>query len=333
VLVKRYEQLGYDVAFQTPVAGHNVWDDTYKDRWIFGHFKPLKRPAHPRRVTFTTGRLRHAGAFWIRVDDAIDYGAFAEVDAEWRADGAISIKTGNVRALAVLADGSLAAGGDPRFEIDGAAFAAKSAPDGAWRFFRSAGRWVEGAEPCAGTCKRPGLSGPIDDVWFEPLTFVYGTADPDETALSRDLAVALSVPRAGTTIRYPVEADVEVSADDIASRSLVLVGTPAGNSLLARIADALPIRATRGAIEAGGKRFEGDRVAAAFVAPNPLNPSRYVLVYTGASKEAIFYADHLPELLPDYVIFDASDWQTKGGVVLGDREVLAAGFFDREWRI
>jgi hypothetical protein len=69
------------------------------------------------------------------------------------------------------------------------------------------------------------------------------------------------------------------------------------------------------------------------VYPNPLNPERYVLVYTGASREALFYADHLPELLPDWVVYDASTWQAKGGVALGDRDVLAAGFFDREWRI
>jgi predicted esterase len=333
VLVNRYEQLGYDVAFETPDAGHNVWDETYKDRWIFGHFKPLQRAAHPRRVTFTTGRLRHGGAHWIRVDEIDDYAAFAKVDGRWQADGALSVATENVRGLTVLKDELLGAQRDPRIEIDGAAFEAKPAAGGEWRFHRSAGRWIGGEEPCPGTCKRAGVSGPIDDAWYEPLLFVYGTADDDETALARRLAQALSVPRPGVTVRHPVEADVEISEDDIANRSLVVIGTPSGNSLLARIAGSLPIRASRGAIEAGGRRFEGDRVAAAFICPNPLNPARYVLVYTGASKEALFYADHLPELLPDYVIFDASSWQTKGGVVLGDRSVLAAGFFDREWRI
>lgn len=335
VLVRRYEQLGYEIAFEKPDAGHNVWDETYEDRWIFGHFKPLKRASHPRRVTFKTGRLRHSGAHWLRVDDAEDYSAFAKADATWQADGAIAIATENARALTVLQDEILAAGRDPRIEIDGVTFEPEPPTDGAWRFHKSAGRWSAGAEPCAAiACKRAGSSGPVDDVWHEPLLFVYGTADDDETAISRRLAQALSVPRPGVTVRYPVEADVEVSAADIASRSLVIVGTPAGNSLLARIADRLPIRALRGAVEAGGRRFEGDRVAAAFVFPNPLNPARYVLVYTGASKDALFYADHLPELLPDWVIFDASTWQTKGGVVLGaDRDVLAAGFFDREWRL
>jgi hypothetical protein len=243
------------------------------------------------------------------------------------------VTTENARALTILRHAALAAGADPAIEIDGAAVAAAPAADGAWRFHASGGRWVAGAEPCSGTCKRAGVSGPIDDIWFEPLLFVYGTADPAETALARRVAEALAVPRPGVTVRYPIEADVEVTDADVAGRSLVVIGTPRGNTLLARIADRLPIRALPGAIEAGGRRFEGERVAAAFIHPNPLNPARYVLVHTGASRAALFYADHLPELLPDWVIYDASSWPEKGGVVLGERAVLAAGFFDREWRI
>jgi poly(3-hydroxybutyrate) depolymerase len=333
VLVDRYRQLGYEVTFETPVSHHNVWDETYKDRWAFQFFRPFKRAAHPRRVTFTTGRLRWAGSYWVRVDDLEDYAAFAKIDATWREDGTISAKTANARAVSFLADEKLAAKGDVRFELDGEKLDASGPVDGAWRFHREGGRWVAGAEACAGRCKKAGSSGPIDDIWFEPLLFVYGTADPDEAALSRRLAEALADRGAGETVRFRVAADAEVTDADIAACSLVLVGTPRGNSLLARMQGAFPIRAVDGAIEAGGKRYEGTTVAAAFIAPNPLNPARYVLVHTGASREALFYSDHLPSLLPDWIVYDAAAWQDKGGSVLDEREALAAGFFDREWKI
>ena len=92
-------------------------------------------------------------------------------------------------------------------------------------------------------------------------------------------------------------------------------------------------RAEPGAVVVGEVRHAGATVAAAFVHPNPLAPDRYLLVLTGAGPEALFYVDHLPELLPDYVVFDAASWGEKGGLVLDGRTVLAAGFFDRGWRL
>jgi hypothetical protein len=97
------------------------------------------------------------------------------------------------------------------------------------------------------------------------------------------------------------------------------------------IQDKLPIRVQGGAVSLGSERFEGPAVAASFIFPNPLNTDRYVVVHTGVSKEALFYAAHLPELLPDYVVYDASPWGRKGGLVLENREVLTAGNFDKHW--
>jgi len=335
ILVERYKLLGYDVTYETPDAGHNVWDETYANRRIFTHFARYWKRPHPRRVTLRTARLRYNRSYWLRIDEATDFGAWAEIDGVWGKDGRVEITTENVAAFTVARDEELAGEGapTPTFVVDGEAVPAGGSASGGFGFHRAGDRWAAGApEPCRGPCKRPGLTGPIDDVFYEPLLFVYGTADGDETALARRLIEGMRRPRGGVTVDWPMEADVEVSDEDIAAHSLVIVGTPGGNSLLARIADRLPLRVDGGAIVAGGKRFAGERVAASFVYPNPLNPERYVLVHTAVTAAGLFYAGHLPTLLPDWVVYDGSSWGRAGGLVFNERKILAGGLFDRSWQ-
>ncbi|MFO8074338.1 MAG: alpha/beta hydrolase-fold protein [Polyangia bacterium] len=333
VLVEAYRERGFDVTYETPDSDHDVWSERYADLWAFRHLRAFRRPAHPRHVTLRTARLRYRRNRWLRLNDVADSAAWARIDAVWKPDGSLEIETDNATALTVERDAELAGDGDPVFSIDGQPVMARQDPPGEYRFSLRDDRWFCGTPPaCEGLCKRPGLSGPIGDALYEPLLFVYGTADPDETALALRLVEKLRVPQRGTDVRWPIKADVEIDAEDIENHSLVLVGTPRGNSLLDRIDERLPIRAGDGWIEAGGRCFEGETTSAAFIHPNPLNPDRYVVVHTAASVAGLFYAAHLPELLPDWVIYDASDWGRAGGLVLDERELLAAGFFDDDWR-
>ena len=96
--------------------------------------------------------------------------------------------------------------------------------------------------------------------------------------------------------------------------------------MLARIQKKLPVDLGKGIVRLDKREFRGENIAVAMIYPNPLNPNRYVVIHSGTAAQAIFYAAHLPELVPDYVIYDASTWPRKGGLVLDDRSVLAAGF-------
>lgn len=333
-LVEAFRLRKFDVTFETPDAGHNVWDRTYADKAIFDHFKKYRRRVGPRRVTVNTSRLRYNANRWLRIDDTPDHGGWARVDGDWGEDGEVVLTTSNVAAFTVVKEAGPKGGGEPKFVIDGTALAAGVDDEGEWRFVGGDGGWRTGApDPCEHLCKRPGLAGPIDDVYYEPLLFVYGTANPDETALARRLIGRIKYPRRGVSIEWPVKADVEVSREDIETRSLVVVGTFDGNSLLARMARKLPIRVEDGAVIAGAKRYEGQDVAASFVYPNPLNPDRYVLVHTGVTPRAFFRAGHLPQLLPDWLVYDGSNWERSGGLVMKERAILDGGMFDNEWRL
>ncbi|MCP4679567.1 MAG: prolyl oligopeptidase family serine peptidase [Deltaproteobacteria bacterium] len=331
VLVDRYKKLRYKVKYETPDLGHNVWDETYKDRRIFGHFARFKRAAHPRKVTFRTAGLRYQSSHWIVIDGAEDYARWTSIDAIWSKDNSIRIETDNISALTVLDDKELHKGEPVTISIDGEKLGEIS-ESGPWRFFKKDGHWKAGfLSKCEGPCKRPGFAGPIGDALYEPLLFVYGATNPGEAALAKRLIDGMKNPRRGVTMSWPVKADTEVSEEDLEKHSIVIVGTSAGNKLLARIRDKLPIRIEDGAVSLGKKQFAGQGVAASFIYPNPLNPERYVVVHTGVSLQALFHVGHLPGLLPDYIVYDASDWGRKGGLVLDDRKILTAGFFDSNW--
>jgi hypothetical protein len=139
----------------------------------------------------------------------------------------------------------------------------------------------------------------------------------------------------GWIVDYPIVDDTEVTEAMIRERALVLVGPPSSNSVLARIADRLPIRFEANAIVAGDEVHEGDQVGTAFVAPNPDNPERLVLVSAGPRPLGTWWSIALPDILPDYVVYDervapARDRWACGGTGC---EYRAHGFFDMQWRL
>ena len=113
----------------------------------------------------------------------------------------------------------------------------------------------------------------------------------------------------------------------------MLYGNPKSNTVLARIADRLPIRFEPGAIVAGSRRHAGEDIGAVFIAPDPDRPGRYVLVKAGTTWQGTLLSRHLPLFLPDYVVFDERVARQTGGRLMDRRPALDGGFFDEEWRV
>ncbi|MBI2896678.1 MAG: prolyl oligopeptidase family serine peptidase [Deltaproteobacteria bacterium] len=332
VLVKRYEALRYRVRYDLLEAGHNVWGATYERGGIFDWFRPLVRDGLARHVLLKSSRLRHRTNRWVTIDDARDYGAWVELEATAREGNRIEVRTANVDAFTLTPRPPLVdLSGPVLVSIDGAP-AAPVAPGRPLSFVRSGAAFVPGRGPGPGR-KRPGLAGPIHDMQYEPVTFVYGTRDPAQTAINRHIAEKLREVRDNATAIYPVVADTDLDPRDVATRSLALIGNPSSNSVLARIQDRLPIRWDGGAIVVGSRRHEGPAIGTMFVYPNPENPERYVLVVGGTDAMGTAYSDHLPELVPDWVVFDRGVLPAQGEVLIADGSLRDAGFFDDEWRL
>jgi len=86
-----------------------------------------------------------------------------------------------------------------------------------------------------------------------------------------------------------MKADADVTAADLARCHLVLIGTAAQNSVVARIAAALPVKLAADGVDCDdGTRFPGSHLALGLVYYNPLAPDR--LIFWVASDDPVIYA-------------------------------------------
>jgi hypothetical protein len=101
--------------------------------------------------------------------------------------------------------------------------------------------------------------------------------------------------------------------------------------LLAKLAPSLPIRWETNRIVVGNRTFAADTHAPILIFPNPLNPSRYVVLNSGFTFRDYDYLNNARQTpkLPDWAIIDlrqAPDSRTPGGIA-------AAGFFGERWEL
>jgi hypothetical protein len=331
-------------------AYHDVWSTTFKDRYIFKLMDAMpSRNPRPPRVHVRVSDYRHARIDWLEIERFRRFLAFGEADGIWSTDGTrLTMKTSNVSRLAVHREAvpeAAAAAAAVTVDVDGAVAYTGAWPKGVPLRLRrdpgaDAGGWAlapSGPDPAdKGLAKRPGVSGPLFDAYYEPGVHVYGTLEPGAVAVLKDMAAggASLGWREGISVRYPVRSDKTLKPEDYAHATLFLYGTPAENGVLAKIAAKLPIRADKGAVTIGARRYAGPDVGAVFVYPNPLNPEHYVVVVTGATLAGVKAAPRLPRYLPDYIVFTAAGLRWARGEVMGAaRTFLEAGFFDDRWGV
>jgi hypothetical protein len=335
VLIDRYEKLGYSVIHEHPDEGHHVWPLFYDDRkglrWLTSH----KRPESPHKVVWKTDAQRYDGAAWLRVTKLEHTLSFGEVTATAKTENGgttVDVETSGLLGLRLDRDGASVAG-PVNVKIGGAtlAFAAEEPV----QLRRSAGSaaWEKGAFDLAGH-KRKGAEGPIRDVLHDPLVFVVGTQDPELTEAHRLVAKAMASVRRGVIIDYPIVDDTALDPTVAASSSLVLIGGPRANSWTAKADAKLPIHVAPGSVVVGKKSMENAALSAVFVFASPFaGPAqpRSIVVAAGASLEATLRLPALPELVPDWVIFDRDVLPAAGAQLLTPGKYVAAGMFDEAW--
>ncbi len=343
VLIDRYEKLQFSVKHEHPESGHNVWQQTYEDlkglTWLMN--RRLER--HPSHVRLKTSRTRWGKSAWVAIDELASESAWAEVDL--RANPKTHRVTGSTRGVSQLtltrdetlfgnAAVDLTIDGQPlTFEEGEALVVGREATNGS-RETRS--EWHKGPLAHAGIFKHGNVTGPLRDAFSEPLLFVYGDSEPAEARANEQVALAFAKIRQGVQVAYPILSDSAFLAknEPLANeRALFLVGRT--NRVLAKLAEVRPfsIRVEEGAVTVGNERFTGKELGAAFIYPNPARPDRYVVVVAGADAAGTLRAMSLPDLLPDFAVWDEAVAPSRGQIVLGAGSLRAAGFFTKTWEL
>jgi dienelactone hydrolase len=254
----------------------------------------LENPYPRTEVRFVTYTLRYNRCDWVTIEGLERHYERAEVHAKRDAKGAV-VTTTNVSRLKL--DKAT------QVRIDGQKLTGTS-------FEKRGGKWVT-ASADVGIRKRHGLQGPIDDAFLDAFTTVN---PPAEASALWDKYFRGNLPQA---------AEDEVEAESMRA-SLVVFGEPSTSSLVAKLGSRLPIRYTRDSIHLGSRKYSTRDHLLVLIAPNPLNPSRYLVLnslHTFGESDLKGTNALLYPHLPDWAIKRKSD-----GVI------VEAGLFDERWK-
>jgi hypothetical protein len=250
----------------------------------------------------------------------------ADVD-EKRTDGGktYDIKTNNVARL-VLREMNNA----KSVKVDGADMKVKAGPEvtlvktaGVWKADKN-GAW-------SGLHKTHALQGPIDDAFIDPFLLVRPTGIPWNAAVNEQALRQLArFDRLWAKFfrGHPyVKDDKDVTDADFAKYQVVLFGDPGSNKWIAKVAAKLPVKWTKDSVTLAGKDYPANENFPALIYPNPLHPSKYIVINSGLTiPDNEYNGDYGMPRWGDYAIVKAKD-----GAEVPD--LVTAGLFDESWQI
>jgi hypothetical protein len=307
-----------------PMTGHKIHSDSLKEI----EAKLADWAVHgidhsPKKLQLVTFTLKYNRMHWLTIEGMKEQWEEARVVVQ-PVDDHLSITTRNVSALTVQPPKEL-----PRkIRIDGGALLELPA-DGA--FVYDGNQWRAG-QP-SGLRKKHGLQGPIDDALMDSFIFVKPSGSCRSTAV--DKWVQAEFEHAVTHWRRQMRGDAvvkldrEIIPDDIASSNLVLWGDSQANSVVAKIAEKLPIRWTPATVVVGDRSFDAAFHAPVAIYPNPLNPEKYVVLNSSFTYREYDYLNNARQVpkLPDWAIIDV---RTPPNSRFPGK-IVDADFFSEQW--
>jgi poly(3-hydroxybutyrate) depolymerase len=356
--VEALSNLGCEVRFDSlPGVGHDAlaaWTKDAGPNRLLDWFRKYARRPWPDAVKARASQARYGRQAWVGILGIAKPLTAAAVDALVVDERHITVETENVSAFSLdLRHPKLAKTGRLLLLVDGRNLTADAqSPEAVFelgqdgRFKAIAARSaaapaLAGGAPAAAATKAPPNGGAgYAGLFGGPVAFVYGTAKASRAALNEKAALALTgrddegILTAGPSLgEFLILPDKAVDAEIMASYSLVLVGGPDENSVLARMAGRLPLSVGRGKAEVGGQSFKDAGII--MICPNPDAPGKLLCVYALPFKESqvVGYAGGLSVALrafgteygtcgfgmPDVMVLDSS------------LKLKWSGCFDRSW--
>jgi len=232
------------------------------------------REKNPRRVLYTIESLAKPKAYWVKIDGREDENLLGTIDAF--VDGqTVHVKTSNVDAYSLDLVQAPLDSNEPveivenersRGFVTGQVFTKRSE------------KYADAAHT-----KNEHLHGPVWDAFTDPYVVVYGSGGGDALFVKACKETAESLARGA-----PCLADVDMPKRMTSDHNLILVGSVELNFWLAQISEKLSAQIKYGRVIAtNGMVFDGDHLGYIVIHPNPINPAKYVVVYSTTSEKAM----------------------------------------------
>jgi poly(3-hydroxybutyrate) depolymerase len=292
--VERLRALKAEVRFDVlPGVGHDAmgaWLAKGGPSRLLDWFRPFKRARWPAETKVRTGRANRGAGAWASVLGISSPQALAALDARIVDSRHIAVDTQNVTAFELdLRHPSLAKGGRVLILADGFNLTADSGSASARFELGPSGRFLGVAK--AADAAPANLGCGFAALFDGPLRVVYGTTKKSKAAENEAIAKAVaaweaSSPGIGTIGDFEVVPDSAVDQAMMASSSLLLVGWPDENSVFAKIAAKLPVKAKGAKFESNRDGIARDSTADG--APAGAGASGYGLVLCCPNPEAPF---------------------------------------------
>ena len=231
------------------------------------------RENNPQRVLYTTESLGNSKAYWVQIDGREDENFPGTIDASVNGQ-TIFVKTNNVDAYSLDITKAPIDSNKP-VEIVESGQSLGFATDQA--FTKRVEKYIDVAH-----IKNERLHGPVWDAFTEPYVVVYGSCSEDKEFSKTSEETARSLANGGLCF-----ADVNMQEELLDNHNLILVGTKESNLWLSGICKELPVQIKEGLLAANGKRWAGRDMGFILIYPNPLNPKRYVVVFSATSSLAM----------------------------------------------
>jgi hypothetical protein len=304
------------------------------------------RNPYPEHVQLETRTLRYNQMFWVEAMGLSEHWVDSQVDA--KVDGnRINVTTKNITRLRIHSPQSDLPIVKFNVTIDGSV-AGMVAVEGATSavFFKQGNAWT-GAFPARGSrdataggapkslAKTPGLQGPIDDAFMAPFLFVAPTGKPASPAVQKwvDFEMKHQQTRWRELMRGDVRIknDTDVTPDDIQKYHLICWGDPFSNKIITQLAAKLPSTWNGGKLSFAGKSYDAASYLPSLIYPNPLNPSKYVVLNSGITfREAHDGTNSLQNpKIGDWAILNI----TTAPSAVAPAAIQENGFFDEVWQV
>ncbi len=323
-----------------PGMGHQYHPEVIKEvQSLIEKAVATGRDILPKKLMLQTRSLAYSRMHWLEITGMQNQWEDARAEAVWdEGKNDIRVTTKNVTSLAIRLPKLAKA---PKVFVDGVEVTGSRflGNKTVWDWKNHAKPTAEGSIKVDGHVKRPMLQGPIDDGFKSRFIVVLPDGKPDGTATDHWVRIEAehflvrwrSLMRGDAIVRKASE----VTEQDITDCHLVVWGTPSTNSLLQRILESKGVSDVitwnDKVLKIGGQEGPVGSSVPVLCYPNPLNPSRYVILNSGLTFREVH--DKTNSLqnpkLPDWAILDI----VQAPSVASAGIVIAADFFDNQWKV